>query len=193
MSEDTIKIEGKKPICVSFNAPISNATSAPLMGALANACNDGHDEIHLMLSTPGGSVADGITLYNFIHALSVPVVAYNIGSVNSIGNIVYQAASRKLSSTVSSFMFHGVGVDINQARFELKHLRERTQQIESDQAMMAEIMVRHTQLGTDDINKLFLEMAFLSAQEALERGITDEVTDIRLPDGLPILQLIFKG
>ena len=98
MSDDTIKITGEKPICVSFNAPINNVTASPLMGALAGACNDGHDEIHFLLSTPGGTVTDGITLYNFIRSLPIRVVAYNLGNVNSIGNVIYQAAEHRVSA-----------------------------------------------------------------------------------------------
>jgi len=45
----------------------------------------------MLLSIPRGSVGDGITIHNFIRALPIPLITYNIGQVNSIGNIVYQA------------------------------------------------------------------------------------------------------
>ena len=90
-------------------------------------------------------------------------------------------------------MFHGVGFDISNARFELKELNERLQNLQNDQALISEIMVRHTSLGMEDTEALFLEMAFLQADEALERGIADEVRDVHLPHGLPIMQLMFQG
>ena len=190
---DTIDIAGRNPVCISFNAPINPITAAPLMGTLANAVNLGHDEIHMFFSTGGGTVPDGIALYNFIRALPAPVVIYNIGQVNSIGNVIYQAATRRVSATASSFMFHGVGFDIQNARFEMKELKERIDNLRNDQSIVADIIVRHTGLGSDDVNRLFLEMAFVNSQVALERGITDEVRDIRLPEGLPIQQLMFQG
>ncbi len=162
------------------------------MGALVNAANQGHDEIHLLLSTPGGSVSDGITLYNLIQALPVPVHIYNIGTVDSIGNVIYLAGQRKIAATNSSFMFHGVGFDITQpTRLELKDLQERIGTARNSQSLMANIIIRHTKLNIDQVNEMFLEMAHITAQEALERGITDEVCDIRLPKGLPMQQLIF--
>ena len=184
MAVEPIAIAGNNPCCVSFNSQVNPATASPLMGVLAKAVTDGHDEIHLLLNTPGGTVGDGIAIYNFIRALHPQVITYNIGSVNSIGNVVYQAGNRRIASPVSSFMFHGVGFDIKSSRFELKQLRERTDAIQNDQTMIADIMVRHTSLDTDAINKLFLEMAFLRAQEALDRGIADEVRDIHLPPGV---------
>lgn len=187
-----IKTKGKNPVCVSFSAGIDPTTAPPLMGALSNAINNGHDEIHLFLSTQGGSVSDGITLYNFIRALPVPVIIYNVGSVNSIGNVIYQAGTRRVCSPMASFMFHGVGFDISNARLEMKELKERLDSLENDQSLILDIMEKHTSMDRNNIQKLFIEMEFLRAQEALQRGITDEVTDVHLPTGLPILQLVFQ-
>lgn len=193
MEPETITVTGQNPVCISFNAPVKAGTASPLMGAFASAINDGHDEIHFFLSTLGGSVADGITLYNFIRSLPAKVIVYNTGSVNSTGNIIYQAGSRRVCAAVASFMFHGVGFDVQNARLEMKQLKERMDNLTNDQSMVADILVRHTELGTDDVNQLFLEMAFVNAQEALKRGITDEIRDFRLPKGMRILQLVFQG
>lgn len=187
-----VEVQGQQPICISFSSPISPSSACVLQGALGKATNEGHDEIHLFLSTPGGNVREGIAIYNFIRSLPVPVVCYNVGSVDSIGNVVFQSAERRVAATASSFMFHGVGFDIQSARLELKELRERMQGITNDQSLISDIMVRHTNLSRGDVEQLFLDMAYLRAEEALECGITDEVRDILLPKGIPILQLILQ-
>ena len=137
-------------------------------------------------------MVDGIAIYNFIRTLPIPLITYNIGQVNSIGNIVYQAGQKRVASKTSSFMFHGVGFDIKNARMELKQLSERMQGLQNDQALITEIMVRHTSLEADDVDLLFLDMAYIRAEEALNRGITDKITDIRLPHGMPIFPLVFQ-
>ncbi|MCZ0814385.1 ATP-dependent Clp protease proteolytic subunit [Roseovarius sp. EGI FJ00037] len=189
----TIEIQGSNPICISFASQVDPKTAPALLAVAGNAVNAGHDEIHLLLSTPGGNVGEGIAVYNFLKALPVPVVTYNTGKVDSIGNVIYQAGTRRLCATTSSFMFHGVGFAVEKAHFEMKQVRERLEMIKNDQAMISDIMVRHTDLSADDVENLFLEMAFLSAQEALNRRITDEIRDIRLPNGLPVQQLVFQG
>ena len=193
MTKKTIEVSGEKAICISFSSLISPSTTPVFIGALVNAANNGHDEIHVLLSTPGGTVADGITIYNAVRAIPVPIIMYNLGNVNSIGNVVFQAGQRRIAATSSSFMFHGVGFDIKNTRMEQKQLQEKIGALKNDQSLIAEIMVRHTNLDTAAIDELFLNMAHLSAQEALKRGITDEVTDIHLPQGMPIQQLIFQG
>ena len=152
-----------------------------------------HDLILLMLNTPGGTVSDGIAIFNFIRALPQRVVTYNIGNVNSIGNVIFQAAEHRISATMSSFMFHGVGFDINQTvRFERKQLQERMEGIDNDQEIISRIIVQRTGLSANDVDNMFLNMEFLRSEKALERGITDEVRDINLPQGFPIVQLVFQ-
>ena len=75
---------------------------------------------------------------------------------------------------------------------ELKQLKERMDHVTNDQKLISDIIARHTSIPTNEIDQLFLEMAFVRAEEALERGITDEVREFRLPPGLPINQLVFK-
>ena len=53
-------------------------------------------------------------------------------------------------------------------------------------------MNRHTKLSEAEINELFLAMAYMNAEEAVKRGIADEVRDIHLPKGVPVHQLIFQ-
>ena len=187
-----MKITGQNPICISFVSHVDAQTAQALIGTLANCVNQGNDEIHLMLSTPGGSVSDGIAIYNLICALPVPVHTYNMGTCDSIGNVIFAAGKTCTAFPASRFMFHGVGFDIQSARFELKDLNQRTENIKNDQSMIGDILVKHTNLAAEDVESLFLEAAFLRSMEALDRGIVDEVRDINLPKGLPILQLVFQ-
>lgn len=177
---------------ISFASAVNPQTAQVLMGSLTNAVNQGHTKIHLLLSTPGGNTSEGITLYNFIRALPVPVFIYNMGRVDSIGNIVFQAGDRRIAATTSSFMFHGVGFDIANTRMELVHLIEKIQALQNDQSQISAIMVDRTGLPIDEVEGLFQQTAFVNSSEAVQRGIADEVSDINLPQGVPIQQLIFQ-
>jgi len=162
------------------------------MGTLAKSVQNNYSEINVLLSTPDGEVNQGITLYNFINALPVPVNMFNIGNVNSIGNVIYQAGTKRTACEFSSFMFHGVGFDIQNERLELSHLQDKMQNLRNDQSLILDIMVRHTQMPPSDIEDLFRKMAFINAQESLQRGISDEVANVSVPSGAPIEQLIFQ-
>jgi hypothetical protein len=138
------------------------------------------------------STAQGIAIYNMLRALPVSVTTYNIGSVNSIGNVIFLAGSKRYASRTSSFMFHGVGFDVQTARFEEKMLKERLQGLQNDQKLIADIIVRHTKISAVEAEKLFLEAAFVGTAEAKRLGIIDDVLDIQIPPGAPFLQLVFQ-
>lgn len=187
-----MKVKGSNPVCVSFTSQVDSITAPALLSALTQCFNNQHDEIHLLMSTPGGSVSDGIAIYNFICSLPIDVHTYNIGTCDSIGNVIFAAGTTRTAFPASRFMFHGVGFDIQMARFELKDVNERKSNIENDQSMIADILVKHTNLAAEDVQRLFLEAAFLRSMEAKERGIVEEVREVCIPKGMPVLQLVFQ-
>jgi ATP-dependent Clp protease, protease subunit len=184
--------DGTKPFYLSFSSEVNQVTGPALIAAVAQQLGQGFDELHLLLSTLGGQVAQGIAVYNVLRALPIKVTTYNVGSVNSIGNVIFLAGSKRYAARTSSFMFHGVGFDVQAARFEEKGLKERLQGLQNDQKLIAEIIVRHTKISEADAEKLFLEAAFLRTDDAKGLGIIDDIIDIQIPKGAPFLQLVFQ-
>jgi len=99
---------------VSFSAKIDPTTSQVLVGACSEMVKKGAEEIYLMLSSPGGTVIDGLMLHNTLRALPVKLITHNMGSVNSIANVIFLAEEIRYACPNTSFMFHGVGFDVNQ-------------------------------------------------------------------------------
>lgn len=181
-----------RPVYLAFSSEVNQLTGPALLGAIAQQMMLGHDELHLMLSTPGGHVAQGISIYNTLKAMPIKITTYNVGSVNSIGNVIFLAGNKRYASRTSSFMFHGVGFDVQAARFEEKVLKERLQGLQNDQKLIADIIVRHTKINAAAAEKLFLEAAFLRPKEAKRLGIIDNIIDVQIPKGAPFLQLVFQ-
>lgn len=182
----------QRPVYMSFLAEINQNTAEALIGTIARELGQGMDELHLMLSTPGGNVREGIALYNALMALPTRVVTYNIGSVNSIGNVVFLAGAQRFANRTSNFMFHGVGFDIQGTRFEEKQLLERLDSLQNDQSLIAEIITRRTKISPSKVHDLFLRAAFLRANEAKAKGIIDDIRDAKVPKGAVFMQLVFQ-
>ena len=53
--------------------------------------HDKYDQLNLLLSSPGGSVFHGLSVYNFLKGAPIEVYTYNFGSVDSIGVVIYCA------------------------------------------------------------------------------------------------------
>jgi ATP-dependent Clp protease protease subunit len=183
------------PPCVyiTFSAEIVPQTTESLIAAFSNLVNQGVRQITLLLSTPGGSVMCGMNLYNFLRGLPITLTTHNVGNVDSIGNAVFLAGARRLACPHSTFMFHGVGFDAPQGiRFEEKLLRERLDSILTDQKRIGSILEERTQLTPEQVGALFLEAQTKDATFAIGCGIVDEICDVQIPDGCPVISLVFQ-
>lgn len=80
-------------------------------------------------------------------------------------------------------MFHGVGFDsVPGQRLEEKLVRERLLGILSDQARIGSIIRDRTRI----------EAQTMDATTAVSCGIVDEVCDVKILAGCPIISLVFK-
>jgi ATP-dependent Clp protease, protease subunit len=178
---------------ISFLADVNPHTSAVLVGNIFDQINKGATEIHLLLSTPGGNVDHGVAVYNVLKGLPVPLITHNVGSVNSIGNIIFLAGAHRKACPHSTFLYHGVGFDVmTPLRFEEKRLRERLDSIRADQSKIGAIMGERTQLTQSEIENLFLEAQTKDTAFALAKGVIHEISGVNLPAGAPIIQLVFQ-
>jgi len=100
---------------------------------------------------------NGITVYNFLKSLPINLTTHNIGIVDSIANVIFLAGKTRYAVKNSSFLFHRVGFDINQARFEEKNIKEKLRMIQRDQKLIADIITEQSQYTKKEIEKMFLE------------------------------------
>ena len=179
---------------VSFSAEVNPTTTEGMLRAAAELAQQSFEVVHLLLSTPGGSVMHGITIYNMLRAMPFKLVTHNVGAVNSIGNVIFLAGEDRYACPNSTFMFHGIGFDVKAgARFEEKLLRERLEGINADQAQIASIIEQRAGFtGPDEVKELFLEAQTKDPTYALAKGIIHDIRDVEIPSGAPIFQLVFQ-
>ncbi len=178
---------------VSFSAEINPTTSESLIAAMANCANKGVQEVYLMLSTPGGSVMNGMNLYNVLRGMPFKLTTHNVGDVNSVGNVIFLAGSTRYASPHSTFMFHGVGFTAGAAqRLEEKELRGRLNGVLSDQKRIGAIIAEHTKLNSKQIAGLFRQTQTKDAAYAVACGIVHEIRDVQIPAGSPMISLVFQ-
>jgi len=168
-------------VYVSFSAEIIPKTAESLIALLATLANQKVPHVYLMLSTPGGAVMSGLNIYNVLRGLPFELTVHNVGNVDSIGNAIFLAGSKRYACPHSTFMFHGVGFDIQSPiRLEEKFLRERLDSLDADQRRIGQIIEERTQLGGEQVNRLFLEAQTKDATFAVGCGIVHEIRDVQI-------------
>lgn len=177
---------------VTFSAQIGPESADALFATVLKLVSPEIDAIHLLLSTPGGSVMNGITLYNLLCGLPTHLVTHNVGNVDSIGNAVFLAGAERFACPRSTFMFHGVGQTTSNERLDERRLREGLESVLADQDRIGAIIEAQTSLSREEIAPLFTTAQTKDAQWALDAGIVHEIRDIHIPPDAPVVALQFE-
>jgi ATP-dependent protease ClpP protease subunit len=172
---------------------VQEATAQKLLAAVVGEVQKGAKTIYLMISTPGGQMRDGFALYNILRGLPCEVVTHNVANVDSVGNVVFLAGARRYACANATFMFHGVGFDVQQAmRIEQKNAKELLDGISAETHRMAAIIEsRATFANHTEVEQLFLEASTRDAVYAKNHALVHDILDVQIPAGSPLLQLVF--
>jgi ATP-dependent Clp protease, protease subunit len=179
-------------VYVSFSAEINVKTTESLLATMANCASQGVPEVYLMISTPGGIVMNGMNLYNVLRGMPFRLTTHNVGNVDSIGNAVFLAGARRYASPHSTFMFHGVGFDIQSTRFEEQKCRETLAGIIAEHKRIGMVMRERTNLQERAVRALFRQAQTKDAAFAIRSGIIHEIRDVQIPPGAPVVSLVFQ-
>lgn len=188
-------------IYINFSAEIIPSTTETLIATVGNAVNQGVKTVYLNLSTPGGQVMNGLNLYNVLRGYPIELITHNVGNVDSIGNTVFMAGSKRYACPHSTFMFHGVAAQLpatmttptgSVVMLGEKDLRERLGGIEADQKRIGSVLKERTTLDEKAIATLFLEAQTKDADWAVDCGIVHEIRDVQIPLGSTVVSLVFQ-
>ena len=136
----------------------------------------------------------GMTLYNVLRGMPFELITHNVGNVDSIGNAVFLAESKRYASPHATFMFHGVGFNMaNQTiRLEEKNVREMLENISSNHRRIGTVLEERTKIDKALIPELFREAQTKDAAFAVSCGIVHEIRDLKIPPGGPVISLVFQ-
>ncbi len=135
-------------------------------------------DIALYVNSPGGGVTSGLAIYDTMQYIRPDVSTLCIGQAASMGSMLLAAgaAGKRYCLPHSRIMVHqpSGGVQGQAADIEI-HARE----ILALRARLNQIYVTHTGQTLEAIEEAMDRDKFLSAEEAKEFGLVDEVVDHR--------------
>jgi len=135
----------------------------------------------------------GMNIYNIARSLPFKLITWNVGNVDSIGNVIFLAGAERYAAPLATFMFHGVGFEIPQAqRYDTAMLSERLEAIESDQKRIGSIIGTYSSLNEGDVVDLFKIASTKDAAWARQVGIIDAIREPEIPPGVPVHSFVFQ-
>jgi hypothetical protein len=89
-------------------------------------------------------------------------------------------------------MFHGVGFDIQNTRFEESKCRETLKSILTEHKRIGTVIRERTNLQDKAIRALFREAQTKDTTYAASKGIIHDIRGVQIPPGAPVVSLVFK-
>ena len=139
---------------------------------------DPDKDIHLYINSPGGSVTAGLAIYDTMQFVRPEIETTCIGQAASMGALLLAAGTpgKRVALANSRLMIHqphggarGQAVDIDIQANEIILMRQR----------MNEILAEHTGQSVERIAKDTERDYYMSAEEAKEYGLVDQVASRR--------------
>jgi ATP-dependent protease ClpP protease subunit len=183
----------QKVAYINFTGQIDEKNTKGLMQLYADIVRqEKPDILYTLLSSPGGLIDLGITLFNFLRALPCHIIMHNIGSVESIANVVFLAGESRFATPNSRFLLHGVfwqppaGVTIIPSQ-----IAEQGTRFRDDEARIKDILLARTSMTAEQIDGYFRFGESKTAEFAKEVGIISQIIEPKIDRGCIFISPVY--
>jgi ATP-dependent Clp protease protease subunit len=135
---------------------------------------DPEKEISMYINCPGGLIYPGLAIYDAMQQVQAPISTVAVGWTASLGTVLLAAGTKGRRYALPHATIHmhpagggaqGYAPDVEIQYKELKRMQD----------MLHEILSKHTGQPVERIADDFDRDRFMSAKEAMEYGMVDEV------------------
>lgn len=128
------------------------------------------EQIDIYINTPGGSVYDGLAIYDVARLLKSPIRTIGLGLVASMGAVLMLMGSQREATKHTRIMFHQPS---GRADGTVEDIKISYEQIELLKQDMYKIVEEGTRLK--DVQQLFKLDSWFNTSEALAAGILTKI------------------
>ncbi|GHT33641.1 ATP-dependent Clp protease proteolytic subunit [Endomicrobiia bacterium] len=134
-------------------------------------------DINLYINSPGGMVTAGLAVYDTIQFIKSPITTMCIGMAMSFGAVLLAAGTKgkRYALTHSRIMIHQPLIYGGGLSGTVSDIDIETKELISTKRKLSEILAKHTERTTEQVLKDTERNYYMSAQEAKEYGLIDEV------------------
>jgi len=142
------------------------------------AAEDSEKDINMYVNSPGGVVTAGLAIYDTMQYLKCPITTICIGQAASMGAMLLAAGTKgkRYALPNARIMIHQ---PLGGAQGQATDIEIQTKEIMRVKKLLNEILAKHTGQPLAKIEKDTDRDFYMSAQEAMEYGIVDEVIETK--------------
>lgn len=177
----------------TFSDEINQATAGKFMHWLNLISNDRprHNAVHVLFNSTGGSIVDAINMYSYMmgYPADIPITMFNSGGVQSAAVLVFLGAARRVVCQYAKFLLHPAvwnapsGLNTEQLRIVSRSLAKNDKDID-------DILKTRITMPAAKWKQARRHQLEISAQEAIDFGLADEIREWSVPEGKSIISLM---
>lgn len=159
---------------ILLNGEIDNEMSSKIISELLCLDSMSNDDIKIYINSPGGSVNDGLAIYDTMNFIKSDVSTICVGEASSMGAIILMngAKGKRFCLKNSEIMIHqplgGVSGQATEIDIEAKRIMKTKK-------LLNEIISSKTNKNMKQVEKDVERDYFMNSNEALKYGIIDKI------------------
>lgn len=131
------------------------------------------DVIELHINSCGGSVKEGVAIYNQLKQKKCrEIVAYVDGYAYSIASVIMQAADRRVMGLGTSILIHNMWMTVSG---NAEQLRKAADDLDVLMEANRTIYLERAKISEDELISMMDAETYLTPEQAIEKGLADEV------------------
>lgn len=135
--------------------------------------------IELHINSYGGSVKEGIAIYNQLKQKTCKeIVAYVDGFAYSIASVIMQAADRRVMGLGTSLLIHNMWM---QVAGNAKELRKAADDLDVLMESNRQIYMQRVNIPENELIEMMDAETYLTPEQAVEKGFADEIAEQKIP------------
>ena len=130
------------------------------------------DNIDVFINSNGGSVSEGLAIYNILQRHPAKVTTYCDGFACSAASVVFMAGDERIMSNASLLMIHNAWM---YAEGNAEELRKLADDLEKITEASVNAYMNHINIDRDELKEMMDNETWIDSDEALEKGFCTSV------------------
>jgi ATP-dependent Clp protease protease subunit len=164
---------------IMLGTPINDQISNLIVAQLLYLDNEDNTRpITMYINSPGGMVYSGMAIYDTMQQVQSPVATYAVGFTASFGTVLLTAGTKGMRYALPNATIH-MHQPLGGAQGQASDIAIQAKEILRLRSDLNRILSYHTGQPVDKIAKDTDRDIYMSAREAMEYGLVDEVLEDR--------------
>lgn len=130
--------------------------------------------ITIHINSGGGDLYAGLAIYNRLKAMKGHVTTINDGLAASAASLIFQAGDTRKMNPASNFMAHGAA-GLMWGFYTVEDLETAVEQFKAHNRAIVNVYAEAMGVSQTEAKKLIKSETWLTGQEAIDRGLADEL------------------